>query len=330
MNYFEHHIGDYDEATSHLTACEDGIYCRLIRKYMAKEQPLPDDLPALQRLVRARTREEKNAVASILTEFFYLADGFWHQKTCDEAIEKFREGEPEREVKKANESNRLKRHREERAALFRVLTEAGEHAPWNIGMAELRALVKSVSGPQAALPETHVQPLPETAPATPATATQAPSTNTHTPSFKSIGTASGIARDSREGSDESLTPPQVSSALIGWERERNKAARGITASNQQVIELAAMHVTHDELRRAYDGAVADRRATDDPNPINAGFIRTFVEKYRRPAVVRQPQANPRDERRRAGWEALTGSNASSVQPETFPAEVINGHAKLIG
>lgn len=26
MNYYEHHIGDYDQATAHLTACEDGIY----------------------------------------------------------------------------------------------------------------------------------------------------------------------------------------------------------------------------------------------------------------------------------------------------------------
>ena len=44
MNYFEHHIGDYDEATSHLTAREDGIYSRLIRKYYAKERPLPADV----------------------------------------------------------------------------------------------------------------------------------------------------------------------------------------------------------------------------------------------------------------------------------------------
>jgi uncharacterized protein YdaU (DUF1376 family) len=176
MNYFEHHIGDYDEATSHLTACEDGIYSRLIRKYMAKEQPLPNDIPALCRLVRARSREEKNAVASILAEFFYLVGDVWHQKTCDEAIEKFRSGEPEREVKKANEDNRLKRHREERAALFRVLTEAGQHAPWNISMGELRDLVKRVT---ATAPETDEPPLPATAPATPATATHLPLTTTH-------------------------------------------------------------------------------------------------------------------------------------------------------
>ncbi|WP_186216274.1 DUF1376 domain-containing protein [Burkholderia gladioli] len=105
-------------------------------------------------------------------------------------------------------------------------------------------------------------------------------------------------------SDAHLTPADVSIALIGWERERNKAARGITASNQQVIDLAALHVTPDELRRAYEAAVADRRASDDPMPINAGFIRTFVEKHRRPARITQhpPRQTP-EERRRAISEA---------------------------
>lgn len=283
MNYFEHHIGDYDEATSHLTACEDGIYCRLIRKYMAKEQPLVDDLPALQRLVRARTREEKNAVASILTEFFYLSEGAWHQKTCDEAIERFRAGEPEREVKKANEDNRLKRHREERAALFRKLTEAGEHAPWNIAMGELREMVKRI---ESRALETPVPPFPATAPATPATATQAPSTKHQSPVLKPNPKAGGTGDSGDLGEDAPLAAAEISISLISWERQRNKAARGIAASNQQVIDLAELHVTADELRRAYDMAIADRQATEDPNPVNAGFIRVFIDKVRNPPKPR--------------------------------------------
>ncbi|MDE1009992.1 MAG: DUF1376 domain-containing protein [Paraburkholderia fungorum] len=138
---------------------------------------------------------------------------------------------------------------------------------------------------------------------------------------------SGTPRASDEKSP--MPPAAISIALIGWERERNKAARGITASNQQVIDLAALHVTPEELRRAYEGAVADRHATDDPNPINAGFIRTFVEKYRRPAITRMPQANPRDERRRAGWAELTG-NGAPEQPAVESAEVIDGHVKFLG
>jgi len=177
VNYFEHHIGDYDEATSHLSACEDGIYCRLIRKYYATEKPLIGDVAKLQRLVRARNREEREAVVSILEEFFVLESDGWHHHVCDENIAAYLAGEPEREVKAANEKNRLQRHRDERAALFKIVTGVGEHLPWNVPMQDLRAAVKRISnGEPKRLP-----PLPATAPATPATATQTPNTNTQTP-----------------------------------------------------------------------------------------------------------------------------------------------------
>lgn len=91
MNYYEHHIGDYDQATAHLTACEDGIYSRLLRKCYSTERPLPNDLPALQRLVRARTREEKAAVQAMLDEFFEQRSDGWHQKRCDEEIERYQD-----------------------------------------------------------------------------------------------------------------------------------------------------------------------------------------------------------------------------------------------
>ena len=110
-------------------ACEDGIYSRLIRKYYATERPLIADIAKLQRLVRANSRAEKQAVVDVLEEFFHLEDDGWHQDRCDEVIAAYLAGEPEREVKKANEDNRLKRHREERARLFKLLTDAGQHAP---------------------------------------------------------------------------------------------------------------------------------------------------------------------------------------------------------
>jgi uncharacterized protein YdaU (DUF1376 family) len=91
VNYYEHHIGDFDQATAHLTACEDGIYSRLLRKCYSTEKPLPSDLPALQRLVRARTREEKAAVQAMLNEFFELQEDGWHQKRCDEEIVRYQD-----------------------------------------------------------------------------------------------------------------------------------------------------------------------------------------------------------------------------------------------
>ena len=196
MNYFEHHIGDYDKNTSHLTACEDGIYCRMIRRYLDKEVPLDLDVEEIKRVVRARSREEKKSVDAILKEFFFLDTDGWHHKTCDEIIAAYQAGEPEREARKANEETRVKRHRDERASLFATLTAAGQHAAWNIGIRELRALVKALQEPKTPEPETP----PVTAPATPATATQTPIPTTHTPI--SITSLSALRPDEAVGDDD--------------------------------------------------------------------------------------------------------------------------------
>jgi len=188
VNYYEHHIRDYDAATSHLTWDEDLAYSRLIRWYYRKEHPLPVDVKEVCRQVRATSKSQREAVGSVLREFFSLRDDGWHNPTCDDVIKRFKDGEPEREVKKANEENRLRRHRDERARLFKILTDAGEHASWNIKMEDLREMVARVSGDRheskletpitaPATPATRT----ETAPATPATATQSPDTNHQTP-----------------------------------------------------------------------------------------------------------------------------------------------------
>jgi uncharacterized protein YdaU (DUF1376 family) len=86
MNFYKHHIGDYDQATRHLSFVEDAAYSRLIRKYYAEESPLPAEVRKIERLIGARTKEEKQAVATILEEFFELQDDGWHNKRCDEEL----------------------------------------------------------------------------------------------------------------------------------------------------------------------------------------------------------------------------------------------------
>ena len=103
MNYFELHIGDYAQATAHLSLIEDAIYWRLIRKYYADEKPLPAEISACQRIVGARSKEEKFSVEIILKEFFVLEDDGWHQKRCDEVIEKYQSKQ-----RKARESAQIR------------------------------------------------------------------------------------------------------------------------------------------------------------------------------------------------------------------------------
>ena len=86
MNYYKRHIGDYAAATRHLSLLEHGVYCLLLDIYYTGDKALPVDTRAVQRLVNARSKEEREAVDVILKEFFEQhADG-WHQCRCDEEI----------------------------------------------------------------------------------------------------------------------------------------------------------------------------------------------------------------------------------------------------
>lgn len=52
---------------------------------------MPADIKAVQRLVGARTKEERQAVADILDEFFELEADGWHNKRCDAEIARYRD-----------------------------------------------------------------------------------------------------------------------------------------------------------------------------------------------------------------------------------------------
>ena len=110
MNYYEHHLGDYAEATGHLSFVEDAAYSRMIRKYYATEKPLPVEKISVQRLVGARTKEERDAVSSILDEFFVLKDDGWHNNRCDSEIEK--NHKKQAELKDLRERDEYRKHRD--------------------------------------------------------------------------------------------------------------------------------------------------------------------------------------------------------------------------
>jgi len=101
VNYYEHHIGDYDADTAHLSWLEDMAYTRLMRLYYRKEAPIPAAVADACRLVRAATKEHRQAVESVLHEFFTLAVDGWHQKRCDADVVRYQaKAERNREVGK--------------------------------------------------------------------------------------------------------------------------------------------------------------------------------------------------------------------------------------
>lgn len=90
MKYYSHHIGDFNNATRHLTRVERSLYRDMIELYYDVEQPLNRDMDKLARRVLAHTEEEREAMRLVLEEFFVLEDDGWHNPRCDEEIAKYR------------------------------------------------------------------------------------------------------------------------------------------------------------------------------------------------------------------------------------------------
>ena len=91
MNFYPHHIGDFNNATRHLTRVERALYRDLIELYYDTEQPLPaGDIRAIARRVLAFDDAEIAIVRAILVEFFTLDGDVFRHSRCDAEIEKYR------------------------------------------------------------------------------------------------------------------------------------------------------------------------------------------------------------------------------------------------
>jgi len=90
LNYYEHHLGDYLRHTAHLSMLEDGAYRRLIDAYYIREAPLPNELREVFRLVRAQSKQDREAVETVLREFFTESPDGWRHGRCEHEIERFR------------------------------------------------------------------------------------------------------------------------------------------------------------------------------------------------------------------------------------------------
>jgi len=85
MIYYRRFPGDYLRDTLHLSAAEDGMYCRLLDVMYSSEKPLPLDRQLLYATVRANSENDRQAVESVLGQFFREKKrGFFHKKVDKE------------------------------------------------------------------------------------------------------------------------------------------------------------------------------------------------------------------------------------------------------
>lgn len=285
MNYYEHHIGDYAEATAHLTFVEDAAYSRMIRKYYATEKPLPADVCAVQRLLCARTKSEKAAVVTVLNEFFVLKDDGWHNARCDAEIARYREGDVDREERENNQKERTRRHREERARLFAEL-KAHDCVPrYDIPTDELRRLHKQYCKPVTDCNVTCNAPVtlhdtePVTACNAPVTAIHNPGTSNQTPvkppvtplSVTATGTCNApvTLHDTEAVTNDEPKPAAEMAAAL------RKAGLSVNAANPQVIALTEQGVSIRTVLAAVDEAKKSR----PDGRIALGYVVKILERW---------------------------------------------------
>jgi uncharacterized protein YdaU (DUF1376 family) len=86
MNYWPRWINAITNKTAHLSLAEMGAYDRLLDHYYKTEKPLPGDLEACCRIVRAIGKADHKAVQSVLAQFFVLEDGNHTQERAEAEI----------------------------------------------------------------------------------------------------------------------------------------------------------------------------------------------------------------------------------------------------
>ncbi len=242
MNYYSHHIGDFDRATRHLTRIERSVYLDLMFTYYDTEQPLTADIAALCRKIVARTEEEKAAVLAVLDEFFVSTPSGWFHDRCEEELAKFRDAKSQASA--AGKASAMKRAERRHAAINGISTDAQRKSNGNPTTVE-RPLNDRSTEPQRKLNGTSTN--------------QEPITNNHKPEtikVKSTVPPSGETAEVFAYWQSAMGHPQ---AKLDAKRERNIKARlkdGYTVKQLckavDGCKLSPHHMGQNDQRTVYD------------------------------------------------------------------------------
>lgn len=136
MNYYRRYIGDYQRDTMHLSITEHGAYTLLLDAYYSHSGALPRHLSELNRICRATTKSEREAVMKVAQEFFPTnGDGTRHNSRADReldialpAIEKMKAGGRDGGLRKWGSGDREKSGKELRGERLALARQKGRHS----------------------------------------------------------------------------------------------------------------------------------------------------------------------------------------------------------
>lgn len=319
MNFYKRHIGDYLKDTAHLSLLEHGVYTRLLDVYYTRESGIPNAQAA--RLIGARGREESTALKVVLDEFFELVEGTWVQDRCEREIHATGPKQEDGETPQAKSGKALRQqaYRERRASMFEALRERGVTMPFKATMEELQDALLNVTKTPRVMPTVTAPVMPAVTGGehnVTATISQTPDSTSQTPDLTPVAEithASGAPR---------ARPSELSAAMRRHSIEAQPGDPRIIAAAEAGVTVATI-----------EAACAQAKAAKPNERIPPNYVVTIAMNWTadaaapRPLQARSSPTNARDESRRHAYEVLTGKTAG---PQSEPAEVINGHIKLIG
>jgi uncharacterized protein YdaU (DUF1376 family) len=111
LKHYPHHIGDFNNATRHLTRLERSVYRDLLDLYYDTESALTLDQAELCRKIIARSNEESTAVQQVLNEFFTETPTGWYHERCEAEIGAYHANTSQKAMagKASAEAKRLKK-----------------------------------------------------------------------------------------------------------------------------------------------------------------------------------------------------------------------------
>lgn len=90
MNYYPHHIGDFNSATRNLSWTQKFAYRELIEFYYDSEKPISNNLDDIYFRVGAKTEEQKDAVKLVLKHFFREEGDYYYHDRCEAEISHYK------------------------------------------------------------------------------------------------------------------------------------------------------------------------------------------------------------------------------------------------
>lgn len=90
MHFYPHNIGDFNNATRHLTRVERSVYRDAIELYYDTESMLTNALDVLCRKLLCNSEHERDALILVLSEFFDKTELGYRHERCEIEIEKYR------------------------------------------------------------------------------------------------------------------------------------------------------------------------------------------------------------------------------------------------